>query len=170
MELIIVFKKENPGQFVRAQCCMSDSKRNPWKGNRKILCLYRKTGSYINLLWFGSIVSNGVSLVRREQSLTPLRRESVPDPRKQAAVACGVQFHYSQTKSLKREHFLYSACEVLSGLAAWFFSSCFTSPICPVGGRVHFITYYVCLPLGTDFPPVISLRGETGLSVLLSMV
>lgn len=51
MELIIVFKNENPGQFVRAQCSMSDSKRNPCKGNMKIPCLYEKQGLIlINLL------------------------------------------------------------------------------------------------------------------------
>lgn len=42
--------------------------------------------------------------------------------------------------------------KALLGLAVWFLSSRFTSPICPVGGRAHFITCYVCLPLGTDFP------------------
>lgn len=47
MELIIVFKKENPGQFVGAQCCMSDSEG---KGSMKILCSYPEIGSCVNLL------------------------------------------------------------------------------------------------------------------------
>lgn len=47
MELIIVFKKENPGQFVGAQCCMSDSEG---KGSMKILCSYQEIGSCVNLL------------------------------------------------------------------------------------------------------------------------
>lgn len=68
--------------------------------------------------------------------------------------SCSVRstVYYEQTQAPKRGHFLAAACGALLGLAAWFVSPRFTSPICPVGGRVHFITYYVFLPLGTDFP------------------
>lgn len=56
MDLIIVFKKENPGQFVRAQCCMSDSEG---KGRMKIL--YQEIGSCMNLLRLGSRGSDRIA-------------------------------------------------------------------------------------------------------------
>lgn len=59
MELIIVFKKENPGQFVRAQCYMSNLEG---KGSRKILCFYQEIGSCINLLQLGSRGSDRIAL------------------------------------------------------------------------------------------------------------
>lgn len=59
MELIIVFKKENPGQFVIDQFCVSDSEG---KGSMKILCSYQETGSCINLLQLGSRGSDRIAL------------------------------------------------------------------------------------------------------------
>lgn len=59
MELIIVFKKENPGQFVRAQCCMCDLEG---KGSMKILCFYQEIGSRMDLLRLGSRGSDRIAL------------------------------------------------------------------------------------------------------------
>lgn len=59
MELIIVFKKENPGQFVRVQRCMSNSEG---KGSVKILCFCQEIGSCIKLLRLGSRGSDRIAL------------------------------------------------------------------------------------------------------------
>lgn len=69
MELIIVFKKENPGQFVRAQCCMSDSEG---KGSMKILCFCQEIGSCINLLRLESGGSDRIALARRRAESDPV--------------------------------------------------------------------------------------------------
>lgn len=69
MELIIVFKKENPGQFVRAQCCMSNLEG---KGRMKILCFYQEIGSCMNLLRLGSRGSDTIALAWRRAESDPV--------------------------------------------------------------------------------------------------
>lgn len=71
MELIIVFKKENPGQFVRAQNCMSD-----WEGegSTKILCFYQEIGSCMDLLRLGSRGSDRIALAWRRAESDPVWR------------------------------------------------------------------------------------------------
>lgn len=70
--LSLFSEKKNPGQFVRAQCRVSDSRRNHSKDNMKMLRLYQKTGFYINLLQLGSLVSNGVSLAWQRAEADPI--------------------------------------------------------------------------------------------------
>lgn len=91
MELIIVFKKENPGQFVKAQCCMSDSKRNPCGGNMNILI---KQGLVLICCDWDPQSATELHWRDGEQSLTLFQTESVREPGKSAAVACRVQFYY----------------------------------------------------------------------------
>lgn len=89
MELIIVFKKENPGQFVRAQCCASGSTRSPCKGNMNILLV---SGNRLICCDWDPQSATEFHWRDREQCLTLFKAESVHDPRKPAAVVRRVQF------------------------------------------------------------------------------
>lgn len=79
--LSLFSQKDNPGQFVRAWCCMSDLRRNPCKGSTKTLRSHQKTALYVELT-LGCESVLGVRWHDGEQKLTLFKTESTHAPRK----------------------------------------------------------------------------------------